>query len=541
MLAVMITGGFHWGWTQTRYWVFLKQDSTLLDQAKPALSPQALQKRIDHKIPLDHRDYAISASALTRFKEAGIPVLVTSRWLHAVSVEMSPSQMELVQDWPQVDRIRSVASGQGVATIESDCPNVPQQGTHWRQLNMLGLDLLHRNGWMGKDIRIAVLDNGFFGVDELEAFEHIFREDRLIVTKDYVSQQESVFEPCKSCVHGTNVFSLLAARMPGQLMGSAPGASFLLFRTENDSSETNQEEDHWVAAAEFADSIGVDIISSSLGYNTFDSGQVSYSRLDLDGETAIITRAADIAAQKGILVVTSVGNEGGFGITAPADGKHVLAIGAVDECEEYAPISSRGPTADGRIKPDLGSMGDHVLMLSPEGRIKNGIGTSLAAPLVAGLAACLWEVFPNASRQDISEALRLSASQSNNPDNRLGYGIPNAAQAFQWLSEQFPSAERAELEDLHYQSPFQSSDLILYPNPNNGTFSLSYAPGIGSLETEIHISDLLGRRLATIDQSISLGETQQLIELDLNAGVYVLRVIGKETGNLFFSRKFIIR
>ncbi|MEM7370938.1 MAG: S8 family serine peptidase [Bacteroidota bacterium] len=540
ILLCFLIGG-QTGLAQTKYWVFLDSEENQYQlSAQPALSSWSQKNRLTHGIRLDDRDYPIPEDLLLPFWKEDIPILTKSRWLKAVSVRLNEKQLHRVAEWPMVKKILPVARGSRIARIASDCPNVPQQGTHWRQLNMIGLDVLHRNGWTGEGIRIAVFDNGFYQVDHLEAFEHVFEEGRMIATRDFVSQQESVFDSCLGCTHGTNVFSLLAARMPGQLIGAAPHASYLLFRTENDSSETNQEEDNWIAAAEYADSIGAEIFTSSLGYNQFDSGQVSYTRSDLDGQTAMITLAADIAASKGMLVLTSAGNEGGLGVTVPADGKEVLAIGAVDECEEYAPFSSRGPSADGRIKPDLSAMGDQILMLGPEGRIKQGLGTSLATPLVAGLAACLWQAFPGASRIDIAEALRQSASQADRPDNRLGYGIPHGERAFQWLNTLYPDSQLDTLQKLHYRSPFLESDFLMYPTPNDGKFYLAYAAGIGSLETEVRIEDLLGRTLFTLEHTTGPGETQQLLDLSLNQGVYLIRIIGKESGRLFFSRKFIV-
>ena len=388
LIGLLIWGTL--GFSQSKYWVFFT-DKGDFQKVSPSLSPEALQHRALRKIPLDVRDFPISPVYLSPFHQQDIHIQVRSRWLNAVSARLTEEEKVWVGSLPFVREIRPVAKGLHPTEMEEDCSNQPQVGTHWRQLNMIGLDVLHRNGWTGKSVNIAVFDNGFDAVDTLEGFEHLFEEYRVLATRDYVEGDETVYHPCVHCRHGTFVLSIMAAKMPGELMGSAPDAAYMLLKTENDSSETHQEEDNWVAAAEYADSLGAKVFNTSLGYRWFDEGEGDYDWTELDGETAIITIAADIAASKGILVVNSAGNNAGAGINAPADGKQVLAIGAVDECAEYASFSSRGPSTDGRVKPDLSAMGEQTFILNPNGEVRRGNGTSFSAPLIAGLAACLWE------------------------------------------------------------------------------------------------------------------------------------------------------
>jgi subtilisin family serine protease len=343
------------------------------------------------------------------------------------------------------------------------------------------------------------------------------------------------------------VFSILAASWPGRLTGSAPGASFILLRTENDSSETRQEEDNWVAAAEFADSLGADIFSTSLGYLSFDSGDPGYGRSDLDGQTALITRAADLAAAKGILVVNSAGNEGARGLIAPADGDSVLAIGAVDACGELAAFSSRGPSADGRIKPDLVAMGEQTFFVATDGTVRRGNGTSYSCPLISGLAACLMQAHPQATAWQIAEALRRSADRFSSPGNSYGYGMPGGAEAFRLLAERDPAipglpeppAAAARFDpDAGFLEPFAAGEVLVFPNPAPGSFRVLLPPGeAGSFR--VRVTDLLGR---TVDAEQTLDGSGYHVRLTgpFRAGLYAVQVLEAESRALRFQAKVVI-
>jgi len=232
--------------------------------------------------------------------------------------------------------------------------------------------------------------------------------------------------------HGMKVLSIMGGNIPGELIGSAPKANYWLLRSEDNSSEQSIEEDYWVAAAEFADSVGADIINSSLGYTEFDNSDQDYSYSDLNGNTTIITKAADIAASKGILVISSAGNLGDDPwkyISAPADGDSVLTVGAVDSYANYAYFSGLGPTTDGRIKPNIAAMGLHTVLMGTDGNITTGNGTSFSAPLISGLAACLWESSPELTNMEIFKRIEESSHHFSSPDYFLGYGIPDFGKA----------------------------------------------------------------------------------------------------------------
>ncbi len=509
-------------WGQSRYWIrFTDKGDLLQSQAQVALSPRAIANRVRQGIALDASDYPVSARYLDQLQTLGIEVKRVSRWLNGVSAELNPTQRRQLEALPFVQHIQPVAWSAGISeqtgTQDDNCPDISDTDTHLRQLSMVGLDDLHRSGYTGKGVLVAVFDNGFRGVDTLGAFRHLFLEGRILATKDYVDNDTDVFETCIHCRHGTNVFSILAAKLPGQLMGSAPDASYLLLRTENDYSETHQEEDNWIAAAEFADSMGAQVFTTSLGYFAFDAGEGDYTNADLDGNTALITIAADMAADKGIVVVNSAGNEGTRGLVSPADGNGVIAVGAVDQCETLAAFSSRGPSADGRIKPDISAMGLHTFISLPDGRVVRGNGTSFSCPVVSGLAACLVQAAPQASRDQLYQALIESASQFNTPDNAYGYGIPNGAKALELLTNQI-------LTENAYEDPFRRKNIVLYPNPTSGWIYLAFEADFPDGPVLVEIIDIRGQIVREVEGTIAVGEIPVFLPSPIQNGFYTVRI-----------------
>ncbi|MDX1909625.1 MAG: S8 family peptidase [Bacteroidia bacterium] len=490
-------------WAQEiKYWVLFTDKSP---DAYLALSPQARSNRLRQGIQPDEKDRAVSGSYITTLKTQGIVPVHTSRWFNGVTAWLTPAQALELRQLSFVREVRPVGTYRSQPVMITCDPEVENDDPA-RQLNMLGLPTLHSLGSQGEGVIIAVFDNGFTGADTVQALRHIIQDGRLLAQRDFVSGDMDVFNKCLHCRHGTAVYSLLAAQDPA-LTGSAPGATYILLRTENDSSETHQEEDNWIAAAEYADSLGAQIFSTSLGYRDFDPGQISYHLNDLDGNTALITRAADLAASRGILVINSAGNDGTNGIVAPADGDSVLAIGAVNACETVANFSSRGPSADGRIKPDLSAMGEKVWYLDPAGNLRQGSGTSFSCPLVSGLAACLWQAWPAASAQDISEALRQRADRYTTPDNLYGYGIPDAMQAYGWLAARFPSPA------------------VIYPNPADGFFVFSIPAGTDLTDARVVVTDLAGREVAPVFVRLNPQQGRVTMPDHLAPGLYAVRLM----------------
>jgi subtilisin family serine protease len=298
-------------------------------------------------------------------------------------------------------------------------------------------------------------------VDKIPAFKHLFSEQKIYATRDFVlPDSKNVF---RTDTHGTGSLSLMASYDPENLIAGAYGASYILCITEDVASEYRIEEYNWVKAAEYADSLGVEVINSSLGYNYFDDESMNYSKEDLDGKTAIITIGAHMAAKKGILVVSSAGNEGNISwetITVPSDAENILAIGAINSRFNKAGFSSVGPSADNRIKPELVAYGAGVTLWRHEEGTSNSSGTSFSAPQVAALAAGLREANPTWTNKKLREQILLSGSQFSQPDNELGYGVPDFSRAMfgKLIEEGEPKGETiAKL----YPNPLTKDELLI--------------------------------------------------------------------------------
>lgn len=404
------------------------------------LSPKSIARRQRQNIPVIQRDLPVNPAYVAGLKAAGAALWYTSRWFNAAIVEASPEVLEQINNLPYVKSERALnrttqlnAARQlkqnvieAIPAVSSFTNNTTQDyGRSFHQANMLGVKEMHDAGFRGETMTIAVLDAGFPGVNTIPAFAHLYQDNRLKGTFDFVEKKTNVYGASS---HGTAVLSTIAAYEPGVVIGTAYKANFLLLRTEDAASEHNIEEINWLLGAEYADSAGADVINSSLGYSMFDEPSVSYTNEDMDGNTALVTKAADYAAAAGILVVTSAGNDGRNAwryIAAPADGDSVLAVGAVDSLGVKASFSSFGPTSDQRIKPDVVAMGTNTYVLNPAGRLVKSNGTSFAGPIVAGFAAALWQANSSKTNMEMIELIRQSGTMARNPDNNIGYGIPN--------------------------------------------------------------------------------------------------------------------
>ncbi len=519
---------------QQKIWVFFTDKGDLSAyEVQDLLTAEALANRSRQGLGIDDRDFPVNRQYLESVVGQGAILRQRSRWLNAISVEASPEILNRITSLPFVQEIRPVASLRKPAPVLSgNCDTMAYLGTAYRQLGMLGLDDLHGAGFRGEGVRIAVFDNGFVGVDSLPGFEHLFEEGRLLGQWDFVDSRSEVFETCIHCKHGTYVFSLMAANMPGRLMGGAPGASYMLFRTEDDYGETHQEEDNWVAAAEMADSLGAQIFTTSLGYFDFDEGEGDYTRDSLDGNTTIITRAADLAASRGILVVNSAGNNGFNHLVAPADGDSVLAVGSVNECEEVSGFSSRGPTADGRIKPDLVAMGEGAYVLQPDGTVRQGNGTSFSCPLMTSLAACLLQRYPYLSAWELHQVLIASGDRALTPDMNYGHGLPHARRVEALLQDGFLPASAFQ--------PLRSGDLLVYPNPAEQFLRIAWIYPVSPSTYEVSLNDLAGRRVMVETHAFSDREWQVTLPLELIPGTYLLQLQHSEFSDVRHFRKVVI-
>ncbi len=421
------------------------------------LSPAALERRARALIRLDSSDLPVSPTLLDSVRKAGGTIIGTSRWLNAALVTMDSARAMALVSRPFVKKVVYVRPSVVQQSVERrlsklDLPvevtDIPppfssQYGMGWYSLTFHGGTSLHRRGRRGKGVRVALLDAGFLGMDSMSAFAHLFQDGRILDAYDFVAGRPFVYGHHS---HGTLVLSTIAADAPGYFMGLAPEAAFMLYRTENGAEEYLIEEYFWAMGAERADSAGADIINSSLGYTTFDHPAMNHTYQDMDGWTAPSSRAASMAAQKGIIVVVSAGNWGAdrwHHISAPSDARGILCVGAVDSQRRAAAFSGRGPSADGRTKPDIAAYGVRVPCLiynsTDPGRMRliRASGTSLSAPMISGMTAALLSAFPSRRPhpRQILEAIKTSAHLAPLADDVFGYGIPHFDAALTLLQQ----------------------------------------------------------------------------------------------------------
>ena len=483
-----------------RYFVYFndKQGTPYtVGQPQAFLSARALARRSKQGIAVQARDLPVSPSYVTQVSGvAGARVLYTSRWLNGAVVAADSATMVSVQ---QLNGVKSAqllslvgpkTPAPAPAVVPTPTPPTPTTdravyGKAYAQAQLMGAVAMQKAGYRGEGMQIAIFDAGFPGADGITALQPIQQQGRLLSTRNFVDGGRSVY---LRNGHGTACLSTIGAELPGYFVGTAPHAAFHLLITEDVGSENPIEEANWLAAAEYADSAGVDVISSSLGYTTFDVPALSHKYADLNGRTAIGSRAALGAARVGMVVVNAAGNDGSAAwhyIGVPADADSIISTGAVDSLRAHAYFSSYGPTADGRIKPTLSVMGVASGVLTPVGAAVRGNGTSYATPELAGLVAGFWQANPTLTAQQVIAALKSTASQAAAPDNTLGWGIPDFVAAY---NQQHPSAPLAALDD----APLAEA-LSIYPNPSHSDeLTLALPPALRGQSLQIRVLDARG-------------------------------------------------
>lgn len=414
-----------------RYVVFFSDKAGTpysVDAPEAFLSARAIARRQDQNIAVTATDLPVDPAYTDGVTGMGAEVFYTTKWLNAALIQADAGSVSSIAALAYVDSVVYVAPGAKLTSsgrlsqIEEEFEISEETDG---QLGMLGLDLLHQEGYRGEGMIIAFFDGGFKGVNTVEAFQHIYNDNRLLYAQNLVENNDNVYQ---YSTHGTRVFSATAAFLADTYEGSAYNADFMLFVTEDASSEYRIEEYNWLIAAEKADSAGVDIINGSIGYFDFDDPQMNYTYEDMDGKTTIISKAASFAADRGLLVVVSAGNEGNKSwkyVTAPADAENILSVGSVDGNGEVSNFSSLGPTPDGRIKPEVMAYGAGTSVVNDFGSVINGSGTSFATPLITGLAASLWQLYPNLTNTELISLILENSSNTNTPNNQYGYGIPS--------------------------------------------------------------------------------------------------------------------
>lgn len=479
------------------------------------LSDRAIERRNRQNIAITEQDLPVSPAYVDSLKKLGMQIKYTTKWLNGAIVFSSNSQLmdtlHRVSFIAIVEKTKSnIASKARRNKFESSHisnreTSDSQYGEAWDQIRTVKGQALHEKGFSGDGIHIAVIDAGFYNVDVLPAFQHLFENDRVLGIKDFVDPTSNIYQQNS---HGMKVLSIIGGKMDNGFTGTAPEASFWLLRSEDEASEYPIEADYWICAAEFADSAGVDVINTSLGYSLFDDASLNYSYNDLDGSSRI-SRAAKIAASKGMIIVNSAGNEGALAwhyITTPADAKDIISVGAMSIDSTNAYFSSYGPTFDGRPKPEITAMGVNVATQGVSGGVVRGSGTSFSSPVIAGLAACLWQSLPNKNAVEIRDIIIKSATQYLNPDDAFGYGIPNFDIAYRTdVNDQLPGQKTWKVTP----NPFKDQLRIIPPHPFTGQ------------SVSVTLYDVLGQRHAK--HSFSTGETLILNNLQhLAKGMYIL-------------------
>jgi len=478
-----------------KYWIyfdnkidieFLKQNPNLY------LSQRAIQRRTNFNIPISYSDVPVSNKNIAALESAGIQVIVISKWLNAVSAYLSPQQRKQIELMDGIAAIHKVKKLRSID--ESTLPynnNVFYKtssptditgvyGSATNQIEQINLDTILDLGYTGTDMVIAVLDAGFFGADTATLFQSFWAKDQILGVRNFPDHNNQVFN-IASGYHGSWVMSVIGGDITDTYSGSAPDADFYLYRTEVADSEYVVEEDYWVVAAEKADSVGADLINSSLGYTTFDDPLENHTYEDLDGNTSVISIGADMAAEKGILVCNSAGNEGAntwHYVSMPSDGDSVFSIGGVDTNGIHVAFSGYGPTFDGRLKPNVVALASGSSVLDPGGAIINLSGTSFSSPLIAGACASLWQAFPSKNNMEIIDAVQRSAHLYLTPNDSMGYGIPNFGLAYEILLSELDTVvidttiEDTVVIDTTIEDTTLVSILDILPNPATDFFEV---------------------------------------------------------------------
>lgn len=534
LLIFIITSSFSFSQT-VNYWVTFKDKNNSpyhINDPKAFLSERSIARRERQHILITEKDLPVNPVYINGLIKVGVILKNRSKWFNAVSITLNDERaIEIIKSLPYVKSVKKIdipvsLNHDSKFDLETTSPitQISQKhseqvssfdyGSTYNQAHMIGADCMHDQGFLGQGIVIAQFDAGFYKANVFTAFDSMRANNQILGCRDFVTGDTMVFEDAS---HGMSVLSCMAGNIPGSIIGTAPKAKFWLLRTEDDASESWQEEINWAVAAEFADSVGADIISSSLGYSTgMTNPAQNHTFVEMDGNTTIVTKAADWAASVGIFVSSSAGNSGGspwYKITAPADADSILTVGAVDPNGIITSFSSRGLTYDGRIKPDVVAQGGSSVLINNTGAIAASNGTSFSCPITSGAVACLWQAHPTKTNMEILDAIQKSSSQYSFPDSIKGYGIPNFCVAHRILSPiVIPEDE----------------SFSVYPNPSSSDFQIS----IYSLRNEtasVDLYDISGRRVVSQSCVLTI-DTRNNFKIgtdNLSNGIYILKVVTK--------------
>lgn len=528
-----------------RYIILLNDkadNSYTLNEPWQYLSQRALQRRARYNIAIDSTDLPVTARYMDSIRLAGaVTILNTSKWLNQVAIfTTDAAALSKINTFPFVKSSTPVGSfaannlithNKFETELTADIPAIAGPPAHPQNLAQFynyGLsngqvkihkgDFLHNHGFRGEGMQMAILDAGFYHYLTLPTFDSIRINNQILGTWDFVSNEASVDE---DHYHGMMCLSTIAANMPESFIGTAPKTSFYLYRTENVVGEYPIEEQNYAAGLERADSLGVDVSSTSLGYFTFDNAALNYSYSDMNGNTSISARAADFAAKKGMLMIVAAGNEGNkpwHYLITPSDADSVLSVGAVDTLGNIGAFSSYGPSSDGQIKPGVAAVGWNAMVANTTTGTPIPLsGTSFACPNMAGLATCLWQAFPEENNMGIISALQQSASKASAPDDRVGYGIPDMKKAFVIILKRFYKQEIKQAGcntfikwniknsanmsfEIQRKLPSDADFVSLYTQNGSGSFAngnFNYTDDLSSFFTPLNISYRIKMKIDT--------------------------------------------
>jgi len=514
---------------QKFYWVqFADKNNSQYSISKPGdyLSDRAIQRRKKQNIAIDSLDLPVNQKYITGVLKVGAKYVHSSKWLNGVTVKAETDSFDIkVLKLPYVKGVqltKTMATKSAYQKFDETSGNesIPIDATVYGpsvyQTSIFNGQFLHNRNYKGLGMQIAVLDGGFLNVDKYAAFDSLWANKQILGTKDFVDPASDIFN---THYHGMSVLSCMGGNVPGQLIGTAPKASYWLIRSEDTGTEFLIEEDNWVAAAEFADSVGVDIINSSLGYTQFDDPQMNHTYADLDGKTTRVTRGANIAASRGMLVFSSAGNEGNKSwkyLVAPSDGENVIGVGAVNKDTIPAPFTSYGLEFGVKTKPNVSAVGWNTYLQKSDGSFGYLNGTSFSSPVMAGMAASYWQSVSHVPAAEIKKTIEKFSHLYSNPDTQLGFGVPDFKKAWEFY---FP---------LSVNELTKNSGWLVYPNPvtdiiilrNNGTDFQ------GEISIEIFTMDgkLVQKWINPVAQYIELRDIQSLPK-----GILLLKISTSKT------------
>ena len=507
-------------------WVYFKDkpsETAFTNSPLTMLTQRALDRRIRYHISLDYKDIPLEASYVLQIKNAvGITIKARSKWLNALHIQGTQTDINNLLSFNFVEQVeyanKSLNTG-GKSFVKSKMKPKNKNlefttefnyGNGANQIEMLNGQVLHQNNFTGEGMQIAIIDAGFPNVDNFSAFQRLRDNNQILGGYDFVNRNANFYT---GYYHGMAVLSTIAGYIDTQFIGTAPDAKFYLFISEDFVNETPLEESLWVEAAEKADSLGVDVINTSLGYTTFDNPNYNYKYADMNGKTTFISRGAEIAFSRGMIVVNSAGNSGNDSwhyISAPADATSVLSIGAVDASGVIANFSSYGPTVDGRIKPDVCAQGANVYVINAAGNIATSNGTSFSSPVLTGVITCLWQAFPSKTNAEITQLVKESAHLFTNPTAQEGYGIPDFETIYNLLTLEESGAE-----------PIKFS---MYPNPVKDVINFKFPKNVEELN--VIVFNLLGENV----KEINVNKRNPTADIsNLSKGLYMVQVTYNDT------------